>query len=150
MTDLANIVAALMNAICSDPNVVDISPAERFGEAVIVVTAPTDAERDAVKAALPDEFSDANLHFTTLFGLGTFTGDTAATQKTLSLAYTPPYNVYGTPENQELETLFDEVWARERDAWASMNEDERRDAITAGVNQQRVRGMTDFGNCWDD
>ncbi len=138
-----------MNAICGDPSVIDVSEAERFGEQVIVVTAATDVERDAVKAAMPDEFRNANLHFTSLFGLGSFTGDTEATKKTLSLAYTHPYNVYGTPENQELETLFDEVRAREREAWASMDDDERRDAITAEVRQWRDRGMTGFGNCWE-
>ncbi|MDJ0917022.1 MAG: hypothetical protein QNJ05_04600 [Woeseiaceae bacterium] len=150
MTSRADIAAALISAICSDPQVIDVSEAERFGEDVIVVTAATDVERDAIKASLPDEFRSANLHFTTLFGLGSFTGDTKATRKTLSLAYQPPYNVYGTPENEELETLFDEVKAREREAWASMNVDERRDAINAAVTQWRDRGMTGFGNCWDD
>ena len=149
MTNAADIAAALVSAICSDPQVIDVSAAERFGEEVIVVTAATDVERDAVKASMPDEFKTANLHFTTLFGLGSFTGDTKATKKTLSLAYEHPYNVYGTPENEKLEALFAEVEEREREAWASMNEEERRDAITAEVNQWRDRGMTGFGNCWE-
>ena len=149
MTSLASIVAALMNAICGDPNVVDVSEAQRFGENLVVITVPTEAERDVVKAALPDEFSSVNLHFTTLFGLGSFTGDTKATKKALSLAYSPPYNVYGTPENEQLETLFDEIRAREAEAWALMNEEERRDAVSAEVIQWREKGMTGFGNCWD-
>ena len=150
MTDLAEIAAALASAIRTDPNVIDVSKAERFGEELIVVTAATDVERDAAKAALPDEFKNTNLHFTTLFGLGSFTGETKATKKALELAYTHPYNVYGTPENRELDGMFEEVEAREREAWASMSKDERRDAIGAELKKWRDRGRTGFGNCWDD
>ena len=118
--------------------------------ASVVITVPTDAERQKVVLLLENIEHTYSLHVMTLFGLGSFTGDTAETQKVLSLMYQQPYNVYGTPENAELEELMTEVESREADVWASMTTEERRAAIQGEIENQRASGRQDFGNCWQE
>ena len=50
-----------MNQFCEIPDVIDVSPAERFGEDVVVVTVPTDAERDEVRPLLAQVKHEYNL-----------------------------------------------------------------------------------------
>jgi len=137
-----------MNQVCEIPDVIDVSPANRFGEEVVVVTVPTHTEREKAKPLLAQVQHQYSLHVMTLFGLGSFTSDSPETQKVLSLSYVSPYNVYGTPENEELEALMKEVESREADIWASMTPSERRAAIQAEIERQRAAGRQNFGNCW--
>jgi len=146
----ASIAFSFVNQVCEIPDVIDVSPAERFGEEVVVVTVPTDAERDEIKPLLAQVEHKYNLHLMTLFGLGSFTGDSTETQKVLSLLYVEPYNVYGTPENRDLEALMDEVWSREAEVWASMAPTEKQAAIKSEIERQRASGRQNFGNCWSD
>ena len=147
---LASIALSFVNQVCEIPDVIDVSAADRFGEDVVVVIVPTDAERDKVRPLLAQVEHEYSLHLMTLFGLGSFTGDSPETKKVLSLTYLKPYNVYGTPENRELEALMDEVWSREAEVWASMTPAEKRAAIQAEIDRQRVSGRQNFGNCWSD
>ena len=117
MSVVASIALSFLNQVCEIPDVIDVSPAERFGEEVVVVTLPTDAEREKAMPLLDQIQHKYSLHVMTLFGLGSFTGDSPETQRVLSLIYVKPYNVYGTPENQEIEALMKEVESREADIW---------------------------------
>ena len=150
MLKLASIAVVLMNSVCDIPGVIDVSEAERFGDQVLLITIPTAAEHEAVEAALPEEVRQRSLHIMPLFGLGSFTGDSPETKEALSLVYQHPYNVYGTPEQQKLDVMLKDIEARELEVWASMNEEERREAIAAEVKRQRAAGRTGFGNCWSD
>jgi len=145
---VASIALSFLNQVCEIPDVIDVSPAERFGEEVVVITVPTEAEREKAKPLLAQVQHKYSLHVMTLFGLGSFTGDSPETQKVLSLLYVKPYNVYGTPENEELDALMKEVESREADIWASMTPAERRAAIQAEIERQRTSGRQNFGNCW--
>ena len=147
MSVVASIALSFVNQVCEIPDVIDVSPAERFGEEVVVVTVPTDAEREKAKPLLAQVQHKYNLHVMTLFGLGSFTGDSPETQKVLSLLHVKPYNVYGTPENEELEALMKEVESREADIWASMTPAERQAAIQTEIERQRASGRQNFGNC---
>lgn len=144
------IALSFLDQVCGIPDVIDVSPAERFGEEVVVITVPTHAEREKVKPRLALVQHEYSLHIMTLFGLGSFTGDSPETQKVLSLLYVRPYNVYGTPENRELEALMEDVESREADVWASMTPVEKRAAIQAEIEKQRASGRQSFGNCWPD
>ena len=148
MSVVASIAMSFLNQVCEIPDVIDISPAERFGEAVVVITVPTDAERQKTTPLLAQVQHEYSLHVMTLFGLGSFTGDLPETQKVLSLLYVKPYNIYGTPENKELEALMKEVESREASIWASMTPAERQAAIRAEIERQRASGRQNFGNCW--
>lgn len=148
MSVVASIALSFLNQVCEIPDVIDVSPAERFGEAVVVITVPTDAEREKSTPLLAQVQHDYSLHVMTLFGLGSFTGDSPETQRVLSLLYVKPYNVYGTPENEELEALMKEIESREADIWASMTPAERQAAIQAEIETQRASGRQNFGNCW--
>ena len=150
MSVVASIALSFLNQVCEIPGVIDVSPAERFGEEVVVITVPTDAEREKAKPLLAQIQHQYSLHVMTLFGLGSFTGDSPKTQKVLSLMYVKPYNIYGTPENEELEALMKEVEYREADVWASMTPTERRAAIQAEIERQRASGRQNFGTCWPD
>ena len=150
MSVVASIALSFLNQACEIPDVIDVSPAERFGEDVVVVTVPTDAERQKVKPLLAQIEHEYSLHLMTLFGLGSFTGDSPETQEVLSLMYVKPYNVYGTPENKELEAMMTEVESREAEVWASMTPVEQRAAIQAEIDGQRAAGRQEFGNCWSD
>ena len=141
---------SLISQVCSIPGVIDVSPAERFGEQVVVVTIPTSAEHDGVRSLLPVDGHNHSFHVMPLFGLGSFTGNSPVTKAALSLMYVEPYNVYGTPENEKLEVLLDDIWAQEAEVWASMSADERRKAIAKEVDRTRASGRTEFGNCWAD
>ena len=148
MSVVASIAMSFLNQVCEIPDVIDISPAERFGEAVVVITVPTDAEREKTTPLLAEVQHEYSLHVMTLFGLGSFTGDSPETQKVLSLLYVKPYNIYGTPENKELEALMKEVESREASIWDSMPPSERQAAILAEIERQRASGRQNFGNCW--
>ena len=150
MSVVASIALSFLNQVCDIPDVIDVSPAERFGEDVVVVTVPTDAERQKVRPLLAQIEHEYSLHLMTLFGLGSFTGNSPETRKVLSLMYEKPYNVYGTPENKELEAMMTEVESREAEAWASMTAGEQRAAIQAEIDGQRAAGRQEFGNCWSD
>ena len=150
MSVLASVALSFVTQVCEIPDVIDVSPAERFGEDVVVITVPTDAERDKIKPLLAQVEHEYNLHLMTLFGLGSFTGDSSETKKVLSLMYVRPYNVYGTPENEELEALMDGVWSREAEVWASMTPAEKRTAIQVEIEQRRASGQQNFGNCWSE
>ena len=127
-----------------------MGPAERFGEPVTVVWIPTRAEHDEVESLLPAEGYEHRLYIMPLFGLGSFTGDTKETKDVLSLMYVSPYNIYGTPENKELERLMKDVEEREAQAWAAMTAEEKRAAIHKEVERQRASGRPEFGNCWTE
>ena len=148
MSDVASIALSFLNQVREIPDVIDVSPANRFGEEVVVITVPTPAERDKANPLLAQIEHSYSLHVMTLFGLGSFTGDSPETKKALSLMYVNPYNVYGTPENEELEALMKEVESREASVWASMTPEERRAAIQTEIDKQRASGRQDFGNCW--
>ena len=150
MPEIASIAIAFLNQACEIPDVIDVSAGDRFGEQVVVVTIPTSAEHESVKSMLPTEGHEHTLHIMPLFGLGSFTGDSAETKRVLSLMYVNPYNVYGSPENKKLEGLMKEVEAREAEVWASMAPDERRAAIETEVERRRSAGRPDFGNCWSN
>ena len=141
---------AFLTEACAIPNVIDVSPAERFGEPITLVSIPTSAERAEVESLLPAEGYEDRLYVMPVFGLGSFTGDTKETKDVVSLMYISPYNVYGTPENKELEKLMDDAFEREAQAWASMTAEEKREAIDQEVERQRASGRPEFGNCWSD
>ncbi|MGI9234683.1 MAG: hypothetical protein ACR2RD_13700 [Woeseiaceae bacterium] len=144
------ITAAFFNQVCENPDVIDVSSADRFGEQVIVISIPTSAEHDRVKSLLPADGHEYTLHITPVFGLGFFTGDSKETKGVLSLMHVSPYNIYGTPENKNLERLLKDVEVREAEVWASMNPEAKRAAIEEEVERQRSAGRPDFGNCWSD
>lgn len=150
MLQVTTIAIAFLNQVCEIPDVIDVSTADRFGEQVVVITIPTSAEHDSVKSMLPSEGHEYVLHIMPLFGLGSFTGNSAETRRVLSLVYVHPYNVYGSPENKKLEELMKEVAVREAEAWTSMTADEKRTAVNAEVERQRSAGRAKFGNCWSD
>lgn len=148
MSVVASIALSFLNQVCEIPDVIDVSPANRFGEEVVVVTVPTHAEREKVALLLAKIQHEYSLHIMTLFGLGSFTADSPETKKVLSLLGVEPYNVYGTPENKVLETLMNQVEIREAAVWASKSPAEKSMAIEVEIKIQRASGRQDFGNCW--
>ena len=59
-----------------------------------------------------------------------------------------PYNVYGTPEHQEIEIQLEELYEQEQGLWDSMKQSERRAEIDKAIDAQIERGLDGFGNCW--
>jgi len=96
---------------------------------------------------ITDQYQNVRVHISPLFGIGSFTGESEETKKVMSLIYVSPYNVYGTPENREIEELLDGIMAREREAWASMDAETRRKEIEMEVEKRRAAGWSGFGNC---
>ena len=150
MLEMATIAAAFLSQVCEISEVIDVSPGDRFGEQVVVITIPTNAEHDKVKSLLPSEGHNYILHVMPLFGIGSFTGNSSETKEVLALTHLSPYNVYGTPEYREFESLLRGVETREAEVWASMTTEERRAAIDEEVRSKRSVLRADFGNCWPD
>jgi len=145
--ELAGIVAAFMQQFCSVPGVIDVSAANRFGEDVVTVTVPTVDERETLSSSLPDSYEGVRVHIVPMFGIGSLTKDSNDTKRFESLVYTPPYNVYGTPENKELDALAERILAQEREVWVSMSDEAREDAVENEVLRYRENGRREFGNC---
>ena len=139
---------AFLNQVCEIPDVIDVSSGNRFGEQVVIISIPTSAEHDKVKALLPEGGHEYSVHIMPLFGLGSFTGNSKETTEILSLMHVSPYNIYGTPENQKLEELMKEVEAREGAVWSAMTAEEKRAAIEKEIDKHRSAGRSGFGNCW--
>ena len=139
---------AFLNQVCEIPDVIDVSSGNRFGEQVVIISIPTSAEHDKVKALLPEGEHEYSVRIMPLFGLGSFTGHSKETTEVLSLMHVSPYNIYGTPENQKLEELMKEVEAREGAVWGAMTPEEKRAAIEKEIDKQRSAGRSGFGNCW--
>ena len=142
------IAAAFLNQVCEIPDVIDVSAADRFGESVIVISIPTSAEHDKVKSLLPVGEHGYTMHVMPIFGLGSFTGNSKETKEVLDLAFSSPYNIYGTPENKKIEKRMKDIEAREAEVWAAMRPEEKRAEIQKEVDRQRSAGRGDFGNCW--
>ena len=145
--ELVGIVAAFMQQFCDVPGVIDVSAANRFGEDVVAVTVPTENERETLISSLPDSYEGVRVYIVPMFGIGSFTEESNDTKRFQSLMYTPPYNVFGTPENKELDALAERVLAREREAWVSMSAEARENAIVKEVLKRRENGWPKFGNC---
>ena len=150
MLETVTVAAAFLSQVCGISEVIDVRPGDRFGEQVVVITIPTSAEHEKVMSLLPSEKHNYSLHLMPLFGIGSFTGGSSETQEVLALAHVSPYNVYGTPEYREFESLLKGVETREAEVWASMTTDERRAAIEEEVRSKRSALRADFGNCWTD
>ena len=144
---LTAIAVSFLAQVCDIPDVIDVATAERFGESVLVITIPTGVEHERVSSQIPPEHQ-YSLHITPLFGLGSFTGDSAETQYALSLVTVSPYNVHGTEQNKTLEAQLKDVEAREAEAWAALPVQDRRAEIKAEIERRRAAGRREFGSCW--
>lgn len=136
-----------MQQFCDIPGVLDVRVANRFGEDVVTVTVPTEDEREKLSSSLPDSYEGVRVYIVPMFGIGSFTKESNDTKRFESLMYTPPYNVYGTPENKELDALAERILAQEREAWVSMSDEAREEAIEEEVSKRRQNGWRQFGNC---
>ena len=145
--EFAGIVAAFMQQFCGIPGVIDVSAGNRFGEDVVTVTVPTEDERETLSSSLPDSYEGVRVYIVPMFGIGSFTKESSDTKRFESLMYTPPYNVYGTPENRELDALAEKILDQEREAWVSMSDEARENAIEEEVSKRRESGWRQFGNC---
>jgi len=147
MIEMAAIAVAFLNQVCEISDVIDVETGSRFGEQVVVITVPTNAEYVRVAALLPTDGHEYTMHIMPMFGLGYFTGNSTETKNVLSLAHVEPYNIYGSPENKKLDELLKEVEEREAEAWSSMTQDEKQVAIGSEIDRQRSSGRAEFGNC---
>jgi hypothetical protein len=145
--EISAVVDEMKKQFGNSPVVIDVTTGNRFGEDVVVLTVPTQIEREALGESVPGYFEGVRIEVIPMFGIGSFTRDSSDTRRFTALIYTPPYNVYGTPENKEMDALAAKILLREREAWASMSDEAREKAIADEVVSRRKNGWHAFGNC---
>ena len=141
-------VERFMQSYAQHPLVIDVRSGDRFGERVISVTVATETERAAVKGLFPSYFEGIRVDVDLLFGLGSFTSQTPEFLEIDEKMFTSPYNIYGTPENKELERQINELYEREQQLWKAMDHSQQLAEIDAAVRLCAEQGWLNFGNCW--
>lgn len=143
MSEIAAAAAAVLALVCELPGVVDVGAANRHGteEVVVTVTDSSWYERVSRKAG-------ATVRVRPLFGLGSFTGNTLATKWADFVTVLPGASTYGTRMQRFHDRLLNDVMRREAEAWNAMGSDAQAQAVTEAIAQQRSKGQTGFGNCW--
>jgi hypothetical protein len=129
--------------------VVDISHADRFGEAIISVRFVSKEDYENLKASLSNDFKGFPVRFTgPIWGIGGLAPDSADTQTLANWVHTPPYNVSGTPANKEMKALADKVEATDSTIWFSMDKKARKTFVADWIQKERAKGLN-YSNCGD-
>jgi hypothetical protein len=129
--------------------IVNVSPADRFGEAAISVTYVSKEDFEDLSKALPNTFKGFPIRLSgAMWGIGGLTPDSADTKQFLKWVFTPPYNVGGTQANKELDVLQKKVLAADSSVWTSWSKEQRRKFVSDWIKKERRR-IDGFGNCGD-
>jgi hypothetical protein len=130
-----------------DSGVFEISPANRFGEIVVVVGCISKEDRERVERKILREKSDAPFYFSyPIWYVGGLVP--GSTEKFEDMLRDPKNVTYGTKEWEAKEAFQKELIRRDEDLWASWNEVQRRKFTSDWIKKERKR-IKGYANCGD-
>jgi hypothetical protein len=135
--------------VCLDSGVLEVGYGSRFDEDVISVVTVSKDDRERLLSILPSQFENFRVHISgPFYGIGGLMPDSPDTKRYRFWSQSPPYNVVGSPENRELDSLIEFLVTRDRDIWRSWDVAHKNSFIATWITKKREVDP-EFANCGD-